>query len=166
MRKVWLACVLLLPLIVPLGLVIHHTARDGDIWLLPVAGYDPRDLLRGQYIQFRYDTHGVEKMACSNGDQCVLCLNGENQSPIMTIIDSPLAAEQCRSWVKIKNIEGQQRFYIPESMASNADALMQSQAEDIKALVSVKSGHISLKSLVIYDDTDIRDYLRDNEGRS
>lgn len=32
--------------------------REGTDWEVPVQGYDPRDLLRGHYIQFRYDWPG------------------------------------------------------------------------------------------------------------
>lgn len=33
----------------------HHMAQQGQEWLVPVRGYDPRDLLRGHYVQYRYD---------------------------------------------------------------------------------------------------------------
>ena len=40
----------------------HRTAQLGQEWLIPVRGYDPRDLLRGHFIQYRYDWP-VEKAA-------------------------------------------------------------------------------------------------------
>lgn len=33
----------------------HRMAQQGEEWLIPVQGYDPRDLLRGHFIQYRYD---------------------------------------------------------------------------------------------------------------
>jgi hypothetical protein len=33
----------------------HQLAQQGEEWLIPVEGYDPRDLLRGHYVQYRYD---------------------------------------------------------------------------------------------------------------
>ena len=42
--------------------VTHRAAQLGEEWLIPVRGYDPRDLLRGHYIQYRYDWP-VEKVA-------------------------------------------------------------------------------------------------------
>lgn len=42
--------------------VSHVRAQQGEEWLIPVEGYDPRDLLRGHYIQYRYDWP-VEKSA-------------------------------------------------------------------------------------------------------
>lgn len=33
----------------------HALAQQGEEWLVPVEGYDPRDLLRGHFIQYQYD---------------------------------------------------------------------------------------------------------------
>jgi hypothetical protein len=39
----------------------HQLAQKGQEWLIPVNGYDPRDLLRGHYVQYRYDWPVEEK---------------------------------------------------------------------------------------------------------
>lgn len=39
----------------------EHWSRQGSDWLVPVEGYDPRDLLRGHYVQFRYVWPGAEE---------------------------------------------------------------------------------------------------------
>lgn len=31
-----------------------YRAAQGEEWLVPVTGYDPRDLLKGHYVQFQY----------------------------------------------------------------------------------------------------------------
>lgn len=33
----------------------EHASRQGTDWEVPIEGYDPRDLLRGHYVEFRYD---------------------------------------------------------------------------------------------------------------
>jgi hypothetical protein len=33
----------------------HQLAQQGEEWLIPVEGYDPRDLLRGHFVQYQYD---------------------------------------------------------------------------------------------------------------
>lgn len=33
----------------------EHVSRQGTDWEVPVEGYDPRDLLRGHYVEFTYD---------------------------------------------------------------------------------------------------------------
>jgi uncharacterized membrane-anchored protein len=52
-----LAAALLLPLgaLAASWAVTHRQAQQGQEWLIPIQGYDPRDLLRGHYVQYRYD---------------------------------------------------------------------------------------------------------------
>jgi hypothetical protein len=47
----------LLPLAGLAGLwaLSDRLSRQGTEWEVPVEGYDPRDLLRGHYVEFRYD---------------------------------------------------------------------------------------------------------------
>ncbi|MDP2131269.1 MAG: GDYXXLXY domain-containing protein [Erythrobacter sp.] len=35
-----------------------HTYRQGTEWEVPIQGYDPRDFLRGHYVEFGYDWPG------------------------------------------------------------------------------------------------------------
>ncbi|UZW57028.1 GDYXXLXY domain-containing protein [Sphingobium sp. JS3065] len=65
----WLAAALMLPL-VALGLswaVTYRLAQQGQEWLVPIRGYDPRDLLRGHYVQYQYDWP-VDAASSENGD--------------------------------------------------------------------------------------------------
>lgn len=41
--------------------------RQGSEWLVPVEGYDPRDLLRGHFVEFRYVWPGAEEPAANAG---------------------------------------------------------------------------------------------------
>lgn len=61
-RSLFRALALVLPL---LGLAAtwtftHVRAQQGTEWDVPIAGYDPRDLLRGHYVIFSYDWPGLE----------------------------------------------------------------------------------------------------------
>jgi hypothetical protein len=49
--------------------------RDATEWRIPIAGYDPRDPLRGRYITFQYVWRFEgDRKACGDGDDCRLCL--------------------------------------------------------------------------------------------
>lgn len=52
-----LAAALLLPLAVLAysWATTCRLAQQGQEWLVPIQGYDPRDLLRGHFVQYRYD---------------------------------------------------------------------------------------------------------------
>ncbi|WP_022681620.1 GDYXXLXY domain-containing protein [Sphingobium bisphenolivorans] len=55
--RLLLTAALVLPLIA-CGIVwasTYRLAQQGEEWLIPIQGYDPRDLLRGHYVQYRYD---------------------------------------------------------------------------------------------------------------
>lgn len=66
--RAMLAAALLLPLIVLAysWASTYRLAQQGEEWLIPIQGYDPRDLLRGHYVQYRYDWP-VEKPPSATG---------------------------------------------------------------------------------------------------
>lgn len=48
--------------------------RTGTEWEVPIEGYDPRDVLRGHYVEFTYDWPGL---AQSDIIPATLCLEGD-----------------------------------------------------------------------------------------
>lgn len=53
-----------------------RTYNSGTDWEVPVAGYDPRDYLRGHYVEFSYDWPGI-KPEDFRMEPPVLCLAGQ-----------------------------------------------------------------------------------------
>jgi hypothetical protein len=87
MKRLLLAASLLLPLggLAVGWAVTDYRARQGTDWEIPVAGYDPRDLLRGHYIAYQYAWPGLkgEDEFTSGADGAsALCLEGT--APIIT----------------------------------------------------------------------------------
>ena len=52
----------------------HQTYHQGTEWEVPIQGYDPRDYLRGHYVEFTYDWPGLEMDQFMGPQQ--LCLKG------------------------------------------------------------------------------------------
>ncbi|AEG50635.1 hypothetical protein Sphch_3005 [Sphingobium chlorophenolicum L-1] len=79
--RLWLAGALLLPL-VAFGLswaATYRLAQQGQEWLVPIRGYDPRDLLRGHYVQYQYDWPVAEASSAGQGSLSFasrLCIEG------------------------------------------------------------------------------------------
>lgn len=78
--RFFLPMALLLPLF-GLAMIWFLTDRNSDQgteWDVPIAGYDPRDLLRGHYVQFRYDWPAVRDrdIPTWSGSQQGLCIIG------------------------------------------------------------------------------------------
>ena len=51
-----------------------RTYHTGTEWEVPIAGYDPRDYLRGHYVEFSYDWPGEEDL--SDIVSSAMCLEG------------------------------------------------------------------------------------------
>lgn len=52
-------------------------SRQGTDWEVPVQGFDPRDLLRGHYVQFNYEWPGLERKQDDFAPVLALCLEGK-----------------------------------------------------------------------------------------
>ncbi|WP_150293999.1 GDYXXLXY domain-containing protein [Sphingobium estronivorans] len=83
--RVRLAAALLLPLVVLAysWVATCRIARQGQEWLIPVTGYDPRDLLRGHYVRYRYEwpvdrlpTNSANGGTASLHPSSALCIEG------------------------------------------------------------------------------------------
>jgi hypothetical protein len=101
----------------------HQKAQQGTDWDVPITGYDPRDLLRGHYIQYRYEWPGVD--ADENGNWpwfAALCIEG--RAPSITRVSrlEHEAPAKCTSIARAPDdgmtdlIRG--RFYVPQTRAS------------------------------------------------
>lgn len=153
MRKMLLAFFLILPLIVPAGMIIHHATAKGTQWELPIAGYDPRDLLRGRYILFRYDIAAENFPA-----HFAVCLNGERTNYDVSVV-APDMVQECDAWVIKTELTKQQRYYIPESIADQADKLVRTNTDRFKALVKIKNGRMQLETLLV-DGIKITEFIK------
>ncbi|AGH99076.1 GDYXXLXY domain-containing protein [Micavibrio aeruginosavorus] len=173
MRKIILIVVLLLPLLVP-GLLWVKAATDqtaGPIWTVKIAGYDPRDLLHGRYIQFRYDWMEADAEgtpACSNNDpNCCLCLNGDQTYMNVTRLqcDAPGADRVCQSRIPTPSATGAQKYFIPEEFAADLDRLVVSEPDRFMMEIAVPGafGAPVIRGLSL-DGMPLRDYLRHNRG--
>lgn len=136
-RTIFLA--LLLPV---LGLLLSagwHSWRmvNATEWRIPVSGYDPRDLLAGQYalFQYRWTTKGDVKLCHTR--ECTLCLSHANGQVVAEIRDKhshcdaavdPIASNINLRIVRARNappeLTAATRIYIPEHDADRINALL------------------------------------------
>jgi len=83
-----LGLALLLPLV---GLVLSIAAREAGLsgaseWRIPIAGFDPRDPIRGRFIQFRYDWRVAGDSALCTAAACGLCLSEATGEIVATMV--------------------------------------------------------------------------------
>lgn len=75
----------------------HQAAQQGVEWEVPIAGYDPRDLLRGHYVLYRYDWPGALAGEADLAYQPALCIQGK--APVIARVTA-LGNGLCRQIVR------------------------------------------------------------------
>lgn len=88
MKRPLLLLALLLPLAGLAGsIAVRQTGlADASAWAIPIAGYDPRDPLRGRYIQFAYAWNVQGDATLCRNQSCDLCLSRSELGVTATIV--------------------------------------------------------------------------------
>jgi uncharacterized membrane-anchored protein len=138
----WLQVAVALPL---LGLVVmiaraEVALRSGPSFRIPIAGYDPRDLLSGHYLQYRFafDWQGESTCGAVSGGtpvdldrSCCICLTSEVDASRVTPARQVHCDETalCDGWLAAGSIAPPLRYFVPERHAAGIeDALRGRQA--------------------------------------
>ena len=144
MKRSLLAAVLALPII---GLGVSITAREAALrsateWRIPVTGYDPRDPIRGRYIQFGYAWRlaGNAPALCRTGVRCALCLEVSGGAVTATYrtagaicanrVDTAASAIDVVP-VAVSgavNVQFSSRIFVSEASAPRLDAMLRKQS--------------------------------------
>jgi uncharacterized membrane-anchored protein len=112
-----------------------HFARSQN-WSLPVAGYDPRDLLRGHYIQYRLELPAPEASYCEDDDPgCCLCLS--RSEPVALSRQLCSSAQSCDGMLRSEYLSQLQRYYVPEARAQEAEQKLRAAPGQGKARLVV-----------------------------
>ena len=96
-------------------------SRQGTDWLVPIEGYDPRDLLRGHYIEYSYAWPGIaEDQLHMSGRFCIRGSAPEIEELIVaepgTACDHPVRADYDGVYGEFGLQRG--RLYVPQTQAS------------------------------------------------
>jgi len=137
MRRL-LPAVLILPLAGLLaGIVAQESGQRGaSEWRIPVTGYDPRDPLRGRFINFRYAwTVSGPAHLCRDGG-CALCLEeGGRHVRVVARAEAcparvdPVASRMAITYAPEFGADGQplavmSRIFVSEASAPRLEALL------------------------------------------
>lgn len=153
MRAVYRHAALVLPIagLAALWGWSDYQSRQGTDWLVPVEGYDPRDLLRGHYVEFTYDWPGIdnEELYVDRG----FCIIGT--PPRVEALGRLDPGRACAHPVRVdfSGVYGESslvrgRLYIPQTQADE----LQDQLSDpaLRGYVLVRQradGHITPREL-------------------
>lgn len=156
------ALAVVLPLLaVGLGIVraelFRGRARD---FVFEIAGYDPRDLLRGHYFQFRLRIEPLpvrEPCDDASGD-CCLCLTRSDPDAVPYVERSTCATARssCDGALLIHYLNEPQRYYVPEQNAAALEQRLLSAIEHRRAhavLAIDASGQAQVRELRVDGET-------------
>lgn len=118
-----------------------YDSRQGTEWDVPIRGYDPRDLLRGHYVEFRYDWPGLEDDRAFGSSFDRLCIYGA--SPTIERVVKIAEGEPCDNLVvaNIHRVYGDQdlvrgRLYVDQNRARELETRLRDR--DLMGIVTVR----------------------------
>lgn len=138
---------LLLPTVVLAGWALSIAIKRADLPVMRVAivGYDPRDLLRGHYLQFRLDLAPGEAAPCA----CLEPNPADALRPIARPVScpAPSAPPPCPNYVDMPRQTF--RYYLPQEKALEYEKLLRQSPGAASTLVHFHSGgRLSFSDLV------------------
>lgn len=164
-RRVRLIAALVIPMVGIGALIVRGELRtSGDrVWRVPVKGYDPRDLLSGQYLRYRYVWAEGERLCPGGPPDCCLCLSGASAgaaaTPQVYSVDcaQPELMGVCDDVVRSAEVRGPQRFYIDERYAKAAEIALRERAASVELVVTAEGG-VAVREL-LFDGVPWRETL-------
>jgi uncharacterized membrane-anchored protein len=152
--------------------------NSGNIWQIKIEGYDPRDLLYGHYLVYRYDfglaNDADQTISSIENDDLCLCLNRSNTGNIDPEV-TPISCKQTDQKMCSSVIDGyshygrlslnkdgpSERYFIPEKDSLLLeDALRKGKQTFRIELVAHNDRSVSIRRLLV-DSKPLEDYLRE-----
>ena len=147
MRDKLFTCVVLLPLLGILAFMgqAQYRASTGEVYRVRIKGYDPRDLLRGHYLRYRFDFSTQLTSSASLTDYCFV-REGENRFSLSTVSSSD--QDSCTSRIKRHHLERAQKYFIPEAHADALERQLRDQFAEVDLIINA-NGHYSVGRLYL-----------------
>lgn len=132
---------------------------QGKEWDFQVQGYDPRDLLRGHYLRFglRYDWEDESVQACSDPDDCCLCLTDVGGAvPKVKSFACETARQECDGYIRNDLQSSLNRYYIPEDQAKQAEKILREARIDNEAFLTISvnsKGEPLIRDMILHGES-------------
>lgn len=138
----------LLPILALAALTTYKNfvVSTGKEVILPISGYDPRDLLSGHYLIYQID-YGVgeicsEKMAKRTAYICL-------EPKMFSYYEPEVCSKLIRGVCNYNRFEaGIEKYFVPEDKAKDLEAKIRSKTASV-LLSLTDSGHTQVKDLLV-----------------
>lgn len=155
----------MLAVLVPvLGLAVlvgraEYAVRGGPVWTIPIEGYDPRDLLHGQYLRYQYRLHWQGRDTCGLVSEyehalapgCCLCLTRAGAGgfdPYVRQIQCGDPMMRCEGVLRAETMMPPLRYFVPELRAQDIEAALRTHDAAIE-LVAGPTGEPAVRELML-----------------
>lgn len=159
MKRRWTLLAVVIPVLGLLALVgrAEYATRHGLVWAIPIEGYDPRDLLHGHYLLYRYRFQWEGIDTC--GDQgsidrapvpgCCLCLTRTSggYDPRVRQVRCDEAAT-CDGTLLADPMAGPQQFFVPEDRALDLESALRQREAAIELAIDPQ-GNPAVRELLL-----------------
>jgi len=178
-----LALAVAFPILCLAGLTAYKQVRVmvGTSVVIPIAGFDPRDLLSGHYLTYRLDLGPGSAAICDPGqeqsqrpDEVFVCVVADHGTMTLArrilTYEAPSSGTTPGCTVVLRGrcehgrfLAGIERFYVPEEHAAALDQAVRSQKGAVVVAVD-RSGRAAVKDLLI-DGRPWRKAVQQGAGR-
>lgn len=172
----WAGLLALLIVITLPSLLLVKAAYDrqnGKIWQVDIAGYDPRDLLYGHYLNFTYDWNFAkpgESTQCGYGRDCCLCLKEAMPGSILAPLANTMRCDAperalCDSVItggrrSYNPAFGGQKYFVPEKDGKALEKILRDGKHQTQMEIAVpRSGGPAIIRKLYIDQLPLEDFL-------
>jgi len=115
-------------------ITIHiHQDQNYEPWRVSITGFDPRDILKGQFVRFRYDWDEYDAKPSDCDDfkhDCCLCLTGVSSKPQIDAMACDTAVNQSCAGILAVDVKrnrfdfGLREYYVDERAGRTLDMIL------------------------------------------
>jgi len=149
---------LLIPILIVLGAIgkSEYQLATGEVWKFKISGYDPRDLLRGHYVNYQVEFDWrKDRGVCLDKNDCCLCLDRKKDllnSIKASKMSCSLAVERCDGLMREEYIQELRKYFIPEDKGKALEKAIRGQEAEILVVISDK-GRPLVRDLLVGGNT-------------
>lgn len=137
----------------------EYAGSHGPVWTIPIEGHDPRDILHGQYLEYRYRLRWRGLDSCGaqpdGGHElvsgCCLCLtrNGVGGfDPFARQVACESTPDTCDSTLHSDAMTAPQRYFVPEDRAQALEVALRSYDAAVELTVT-PAGEAAVHELLL-----------------
>lgn len=141
------------------------TRKQTPGYIVKITGYDPRDMLRGHYITFRYDWGAPEgpQQRCSFNNTCCAYFSGEYKNPNIRLGLCGHERPDEKSLILGHDYQPEskhRRFYVPELEAPMLEDLLRRNTAQFSIELGVMPNGTPLVKQLYVDGKPLDEFLR------